>query len=57
MAGIGYALSENFDLSAGYRYLGTTDAKFDAVFEDTDAGTFDVEIDFHEFLLGLRYTF
>lgn len=57
MAGIGYALSENFDLSAGYRYLGTTDAKFDAVFEDTDVGTFDVEIDFHEFLLGLRYTF
>ncbi len=57
MAGLGYELSENFNVSAGYRYLGTTDAKFDAIFEGADAGTFDVEIDFHEFLLALRYTF
>jgi opacity protein-like surface antigen len=56
MLGAGYAVTEDVDLSFGYRYLGTTDPEFDATLLGVN-GTLDAEITVHEVLFGLRYNF
>ena len=56
--GASYAVTDNIDLSLGYRYLGTNDAEPDASLPLIPAsGTVDAEIAVHEILFGLRYNF
>jgi len=57
MAGASVRASEHIDLSLGYRYLGTTDPRLDAILVGFGPVTVDAEIAIHEVLLGLRYNF
>ncbi len=57
MVGASYGVTDNIDLSLGYRYLGTTDPELDATLVGFGSGTLDAEIAVHEILFGFRYNF
>jgi opacity protein-like surface antigen len=56
-AGVGYDVTESVTLTAGYRYLRLegTDVSGDVIGFDGDVDIDDIEL--HEVLLGVRYTF
>ena len=56
MAGIGYAVTKNIDLTLGYRWLDTSTATVDAKINTTST-TLDGEYKAHEVLAGVRYNF
>lgn len=59
MAGIAYAVSDNAEITLGYRYLGSQDVSLDVSVPALGGatGSMDAEFDTHEVLIGLRYTF
>ncbi len=52
IAGVSYAVNQNLSLTADYRYLGTTDAKFSG-----NGNKYTVADGNHTILAGLRWTF
>jgi OmpA-OmpF porin, OOP family len=54
IAGMAYELSENFDLTADYRYFRTLSPKF---VSNTNASVSDATYANHAIMMGLRYTF
>jgi opacity protein-like surface antigen len=52
-AGLGYALTPQFTLSADYRYFATADPKF----TDVDGINFDYEYASHNASVNVRYQF
>ena len=56
-AGASYAVTENVELFAGYRYIQLEDASFDATVGGAAAGSLDAEYSTHEVLAGVRVFF
>ena len=52
-AGVAYEVSSKVTMDVGYRYFGTTDAKFN----DNASGVVTMKYDSHNILAGLRYRF
>jgi opacity protein-like surface antigen len=57
MAGGYYRVSDSIDVSLGYRYVATTDPKYDGRVRNLGLTTLDSEYDAHDVLLGLRFNF
>ena len=53
MAGLGFNISPNTTLTAGYRYFATADPEYDSV----SATAFDSEYQSHDVMLGIRFAF
>lgn len=61
-AGIVLPLGDHFDLTAAYRFLGTTEAELEATRRDPTTGVVsngkvDADVGMHDILFGLRVTF
>lgn len=61
-AGLVLPLGDHFDLTAAYRFLGTTEAELDATRRDPNTGVVssgrvDADVGMHDILFGLRVTF
>ena len=54
MAGVGFNISRNTTLTAGYRYFAASDPEFDVA---SGGGTFDSEYQTHEVIVGVRFAF
>jgi opacity protein-like surface antigen len=57
MAGAALSVTDNVDLTLGYRFLSTTDAEFDATVVGVGDFTMDAEFGVHEVMFGARYNF
>lgn len=58
MGGLTYDLLDTgVELDLGYRYVGTTDAKFDAVLVGVGSGNARIDVGIHEMVVGVRYNF
>jgi opacity protein-like surface antigen len=57
MAGAAWSVTDNVDLTLGYRYLSTTNAKLDATVVGVGSGTLNAEFGVHEVMFGARYNF
>jgi opacity protein-like surface antigen len=57
MGGATYRVSKAVDVSLGYRYVATTDPKYDGRVKDVGTVRLDSEYDAHEATLGLRFNF
>ena len=57
MAGAASSATDNVDLTFGYRYLSSTDAKLDATVVGVGNFTMDAEFGVHEVMFGARYNF
>jgi opacity protein-like surface antigen len=61
-AGVVLPLGDHVDLTAAYRFLGTTEAELDSTRIDPNTGAFtkgsvDVDVHMHDILFGVRVTF
>ena len=56
MAGAAWSVTDNVDLTLGYRFFSTTDAKLDATVAGV-SGPVDADLKVHEVMFGARYNF
>jgi opacity protein-like surface antigen len=57
MAGAAWSVTDNVDLTLGYRYLSTNDGEFNATEVGVGSSEMDVGFGVHEVMFGARYNF